>query len=238
MSRPNNLMLLTASALAMTAIMFPAFVKAASNLTVATTDLSAQAEDPKKKKTAPAHVAPRQAPARVAPKQVAPRTMERHVTPQGGGQKNIGVQKKLDTQKKLTPVTTTPQVGGAGSGGAENAKRVFTPRSANSRIVSAARIRGVPARGVGRTSIGGRNYSVWRSGYRVRRGGDWRTFVALGALGALTIGAIEYYPYAYVEAPENYCDGMTEDGCQLFYDVVDTMEGGSAGQCVAYCPQQ
>ena len=95
-----------------------------------------------------------------------------------------------------------------------------------------------PMRGVGRTTISGRNYSVWRSGYRVRRGGGWRTFVALGTLGALAIGAYEYYPYAYIEAPEEYCDGLTEDGCQLVFDNVETLEGGSAGQCVAYCPQQ
>ena len=112
--------------------------------------------------------------------------------------------------------------------------RAFTPRGSNA--VRAARIRSAPAQGVGRTSIEGRNYSVWRSNYRVRRGNSWRTFVALGALGTIAVGAAEFYPYAYIQAPENYCDGRTEDGCQLVWEDVDTVEGGSYGQCVAYCP--
>ena len=62
--------------------------------------------------------------------------------------------------------------------------------------------------------------------------------MGLSALGVLAIGAYEYYPYAYVDAPEDYCDGQTEDGCQMVFDEVPTEEGGSAGQCVAYCPQQ
>ncbi len=116
--------------------------------------------------------------------------------------------------------------------------RTFTPRGARSNIVSAARIRSAPARGVGRTSIQGRNYSVWRSNYRVRRGNGWRTFVALGALGTIAIGAAEYYPYAYIQAPENYCDGRTEDGCQLVWESIETVEGDVIPQCVAYCPWQ
>jgi hypothetical protein len=116
--------------------------------------------------------------------------------------------------------------------------RAFTPRGARANVVSAARIRSVPARGAGRTSIQGRNYSVWRSNYRVRRGNGWRTFVALGALGTIAVGAAEYYPYAYIQTPEAYCDGRTEDGCQLVWEDVDTVEGGTYGQCVAYCPWQ
>jgi hypothetical protein len=92
--------------------------------------------------------------------------------------------------------------------------------------------------GAFRTTIRGRNYSVWRSGYRVRYGNRWRTFVALGALGVLAIGAYEYYPYAYIDAPQDYCDGLTEDGCQMVYDNVMTEDGDSVGQCVAYCQQQ
>lgn len=38
-------------------------------------------------------------------------------------------------------------------------------------------------RGAGRTVIRGQNYSAWRSGYRVRHGSNWRTFVALDAYG-------------------------------------------------------
>jgi len=71
------------------------------------------------------------------------------------------------------------------------APRVVTPRG--TRAVTASRLRGVPTRGAGRTVIRGQNYSAWRSGYRVRRGSGWRTFVALSALGAIAIGSSEYY---------------------------------------------
>jgi hypothetical protein len=153
--------------------------------------------------------------------------------------KNSAAQKNIAPQNKIAPVPVLPHLGSPNSGVPKTAHRIFTPRSNNSRIVSAARIRGVPMRGAGRTSISGRNYSIWRSGYRVRRGvGGWRTFVALGTLGTLAIGSAEYYPYAYIQAPEEYCDGQTEDGCQLVFDDVQTMEGNTAGQCVAYCPWQ
>jgi hypothetical protein len=162
---------------------------------------------------------------------VAPRVIQRQVVPQGGGQKKLA-------PKSVAPVTVTPRVISPRTGPTTTARKVFTPRGANSRVVSAARIRSAPARGVGRTMIQGRNYSVWRSGYRARHGNRWRTFVALGTLGVLAIGAAEYYPYAYIAAPEDYCDGLTEDGCQLVYDEVETVEGDVVGQCVAYCPWQ
>ena len=114
------------------------------------------------------------------------------------------------------------------------AARVVTPRG--TRAVTASRLRAAPARGAGRTVIQGRNYSVWRSGYRVRHGSAWRTFVALSTLGAIAIGSSEYYPYAYISAPEPYCEGLTEDGCELQWQEVQTIEGDVMDQCVAYCP--
>jgi hypothetical protein len=93
-------------------------------------------------------------------------------------------------------------------------------------------------RNAGRASFGGRNFSVWRQNHRVRHGGSWRTFVALGVLAPLLIGANQYYPYAYIEAPEDYCEGLSEDGCELVWDNVETIEGDVVPQCVAYCPWQ
>ncbi|MEP7031866.1 MAG: hypothetical protein ABI830_13105, partial [Pseudolabrys sp.] len=130
-----------------------------------------------------------------------------------------------------------PKIVSPNSGAPKVGSKVFTPRSARSNVVSAARIRSAPAQGAFRTSIRGRNYSVWRSGYRARYRGGFRTFVGLSALGILAIGAYEYYPYAYVDAPADYCDGRTEDGCQLVYDEVETVEGDIVPQCVAYCRQ-
>jgi hypothetical protein len=97
-------------------------------------------------------------------------------------------------------------------------------------------LRGVPTRGAGRIVVRGQNYSAWRSGYRVRRDGGWRTFVALSALSAILVGTNRYYPYAYLAAPYDYCQGLTEDGCLLNWEEVQTIEGDIIDQCVAYCP--
>jgi hypothetical protein len=96
----------------------------------------------------------------------------------------------------------------------------------------------VPARGAGRTVIRGHNYSAWRSGYRIRHGSGWWTFAALSTLGAIAIGSSEYYPYAYISAPKPYCEGRTEDGCELMWQEVETIEGDVVNQCLAYCPWQ
>ena len=281
MSLRNSLLRVTAGALAVAVMSFPALARDDKDTT---TDLSAQAiPGPKpNKKAAPRNVAPaqrigprpapvqrvappRQAPVRVAPAQVAPtrvaptrvaptrvapvrtapvgpRVIQRQAVPRvNGGQRNI-VAPRNSGPRIVAPVTDAPMTAAPRiitRGPPGQANRAFTPRGGNrSNVVSAARIRGVPARGVGRTSIQGRNYSVWRSNYRVRRGGGWRTFVALGALGTLAIGAADYYPYAYIQAPEPYCDGRTEDGCQLVWEDVETSEGGAYAQCVAYCPWQ
>ncbi len=116
------------------------------------------------------------------------------------------------------------------------APRVVTPRG--TRTVTASRLRGVPVRGAGRATIQGHNYSVWRGRHRVRHDGGWWTFGALSALGAIIIGSDQYYPYAYISAPENYCEGLTEDGCELMWQDVETIEGDVVPQCVAYCPWQ
>ena len=93
--------------------------------------------------------------------------------------------------------------------------------------------------GSGRWAYGGRNYSYWRGGpYRVRYNNGWRTFVAVGLVAPIVVGAATYYPYAYLSAPADVCEGITEDGCQLTWTEVETVEGGTAPQCVAYCPWQ
>jgi hypothetical protein len=96
----------------------------------------------------------------------------------------------------------------------------------------------VTIRNAGNLNVAGRNYSVWRDSHREYRDGYWRTFVGLGALSAVAFGAAYYYPYAYIDAPAPYCDGLTEDGCQLQWEPVPTIEGPTAFACVAYCPWQ
>jgi hypothetical protein len=87
-------------------------------------------------------------------------------------------------------------------------------------------------------NVGGTNYSVWRDGdsHRVYRDGYWTTFVGLGVLTPVAIGTAYYYPYAYIDAPASYCDGLTEDGCELEWQPVPTVEGSTEFACVAYCP--
>lgn len=118
------------------------------------------------------------------------------------------------------------------------APRLVAPSAAVAHVAAAGRLRGMPVRGAGRATIRGRNFSVWRSGYRVRQAGGWTTFVALSTLSAIAIGASRYYPYAYISAPQPYCEGLTEDGCELRWQQVETMQGGAVSQCVAYCPWQ
>lgn len=60
--------------------------------------------------------------------------------------------------------------------------------------------------------------------------------MCMRTLGAIAIGSNEYYPYAYISAPEPYCEGLTEDGCELQWQEVQTIEGDVIDQCVAYCP--
>ncbi len=232
--------------------------------TATSTDLSAQQQQEEKKgeqqkaapaarpapqRTAPQRAAPqRQAPRVAAPRRAQPRvaapqrTAPRTVTPRRSAPSTVTRQKaapRVVRQRKATPKVAAPV--GAGRKAAKSASpaaapRLVTPRG--TRAVTASRLRRVPARGAGRTVIQGHNYSAWRSGYRVRHGGGWRTFVALSALSAILIGSNEYYPYAYISAPEQYCEGLTEDGCELMWQEVETVEGDVIDQCVAYCPWQ
>jgi hypothetical protein len=175
------------------------------------------------------------APQRSTPRVVTPnRTPSRVVTPRNT--ERAVTTRRATTHTVAQPKVNSPVVGQPKARTNVAAPRVVTPRG--TRTVTASALRRTPARGAGRTVIHGQNYSVWRSGYRVRHGGGWRTFVALSTLSAIMIGSNEYYPYAYITAPENYCEGLTEDGCELNWEQVQTEEGDIIDQCVAYCPWQ
>ena len=237
MSSLRSFATLIAGAFAIAALSAPSLAGAPRDRTVVTTEFSAETKpDDKNKKVPPKGAAQKPA------GQVAP---QRHHGPPPGAQKHIEVKKKIEVQKKKIEVQKNIQV--QKNIGAQQTIKVqkftgkpknFTPHGANSTIVVTSKIRGAPVSGVYHTSIRGRNYSLWRSGYRARYHGGWRTFVALGALGVVTIGAAQYYPYAYIDAPADYCEGLTEDGCQMVFDEVQTIEGDVVPQCVAYCPWQ
>jgi hypothetical protein len=151
------------------------------------------------------------------------------VVPNGSGMNSA----PGSTVKTITaPEATNPNTG------ASKTFQTVTPRGTNAAVVTMARVRSVPAIGVSRVSIGGQDYSIWRHSYRARYHDRLYTCVAPSALPAILIAANEFYPFAYIEAPESYCDGLSEDGCQLVWQDVETEEGGVIPQCVAYCPWQ
>ncbi len=130
------------------------------------------------------------------------------------------------------PDKTSPSVG------ASKTLETFTPRGANAGVVTMSRLHNLPAIGVSRASIRGQDYSVWRRGCHAHYHDRWYNCVELSTLPAILIAANEFYPFAYIDAPESYCDGLTEDGCQLVWQDVETEEGDVIPQCVAYCPWQ
>jgi hypothetical protein len=259
----TRISLLSVTLLAATFVFSPCAPSAAQS--AISTDFSAQQQQEKKgqqKKAAPsARPAPqRAAPQRAAPhvaasKRTAPRTVtqtrtQSHVVRQPTATTRSVRQPKATsrvvTQPKTTTRTvrqpkTTRKVVTPTATGHKKVSPIAAPRvvtRSGTRSVTAARLRGVPARGAGHAVIRGQNYSAWRSGYRIRHGDGWRTFVALSALGAIAIGSSQYYPYAYISAPQPYCEGLTEDGCELMWQEVETIEGDVINQCVAYCPWQ
>ena len=161
---------------------------------------------------------------------------------QGGGKKGGGqvqFEKKKGGQQGGSKVQFEKKKGGQQGGG----KVEFQKKQGGQKFggahkgqATAKRLRGL-SRGHGQTFVRGRNFSTWRgSGYRRRYHDRWVTFVPLTALAVLLVGGDRFYPYAYIDAPEDYCGGFTEDDCELHWREVETIDGDLIGQCVAYCP--
>ena len=180
------------------------------------TDISAQKDQGKKGKA--------------SPRQAGPRNIgERNIGQRNIGRRDIG---RRDIRRR--------DIGQRNIGQGNIRQRSISQGniSQRDRGQSGRRLSGVSIRGASTATIAGRNYSVWRGRHRVRYGNRWRTFVGLGALGAIAFGSAYYYPYAYIDAPAPFCDGLTEDGCHLQWQEVPTLEGPPLFQCVAYCPWQ
>jgi len=178
---------------------------------------------PAAKPTPPARVAPAVRPV-TPPPRTAP--IARPVTPP---------QQSPVVRAPLSPRVVTPST-------SPSAPAVTTQRSPARLILGplAGPTHATTMRGASRTVLSGQNFSVWRGGgrYRAYRGGHWRTFVSLSALSPIFVGLAYYYPYAYIDAPYDYCQGGTDDGCELMWQEVPTDEGIAEYQCVAYCPWQ
>jgi hypothetical protein len=218
MTNKSGLTLFAATMISATILFTPCTSSAAQMVLVATSEFSAQQQQNKNQTKA--------APAR--------RSTQSVVRQPNAGRKAAG--KPKTTSRVVEKQTVTPKVATPKTKSPAGARRVVTSRE--TATVTTAHLRRLPARGAGRTYIGGHQYSAWRSGYRFRYRGGWRTFVALSVLGPLTIGSYQYYPYAYISAPAPYCEGLTGDGCQLRWQQVQTVEGDIVDQCVAYCPWQ
>jgi hypothetical protein len=210
---------------------------------------------PSRGMSAPApRMAPRAAPPRIAPRQMAPR-MAPHMAPRGPAFSRPGVAspqfrgpreaRPYPTGPRLSPMVRQPSQpprlaappvrGGPRVGRPDHrGPRVISPPAAGRRPPPGRTIEAI--RGERRLAIAGRNYSIWRDGHRFRRNGRWWTYAGLGTLGALAIAGATYYPYAYLDAPAPRCEGWTEDGCQLRWQRVGTLEGSREYACVAYCP--
>jgi hypothetical protein len=78
---------------------------------------------------------------------------------------------------------------------------------------------------------------IWKSQYKIWWGGKWKVFVPFTAIGVVLIGGAYYYPDAYVGFARPYCTGLTPDGCQLNWQMVNFEDGGSDWQCVQFCPR-
>jgi hypothetical protein len=137
----------------------------------------------------------------------------------------VNVQQNIQVKKKVIVVNPNGQKKFVGQ------PKVFKP--AHNNLVYKFKLKGA-----NQAFVSGKNYSVYRNNYRVRRNGRFYTFVGLGLLAPLAIGGTAYYAYAYLNVPEDYCSGLTEDGCEMVYREIDTVEGGELEQCTAYCPWQ
>jgi len=94
----------------------------------------------------------------------------------------------------------------------------------------------VRVRAGGPVRIGGRRIVVHRRAWRPYWRGRYWNVVPIVALGAFTVGALAYAPYAYLPVAEPVCTGYTEDGCILRWTEVPTEQGDLVPQCVTYCP--
>jgi hypothetical protein len=224
MTRKFGLTLLAALALAGAGVFgsaSPGLAQTAQNFSGMATDISAQKDEGNKGKAGRRDGGRRDGGQRNIGQRDGGR---RDIGRRDGGQRNIGQR----------------NIGQRDTGQRDFGRRDLGRRDVGERRVgqSGRGLRGVSIRGASRATISGRNYSVWRGRHRVRHGNRWRTFVGLGTLGAIAFGTAYYYPYAYIDAPAPFCEGLTEDGCHLQWQEVPTLEGPPVFQCVAYCPWQ
>jgi hypothetical protein len=202
---------------------------AAKSLAGATTDLSAQ-RNQRRAAPAPRRAAPAARRAAPAPRRAAP--APRRAAP-AARRAAPAARRAAPAPRRAAPA---PRRAAPAAGRAAPAARRAGPRPG----VRPAGVRGprisARVRGGGALRIGGRRVVVYRRAWRPYWRGRYWNVVPIVALGAFTIGAIAYAPYAYLPVAEPVCEGYTEDGCILRWTEVPTEEGDLVPQCVTYCP--
>ncbi len=78
---------------------------------------------------------------------------------------------------------------------------------------------------------------LWKTQHKIWWGGHWKVFVPFTAIGVVLVGGTYFYPDAYVGFARPYCVGLTPDGCQLNWQMVNFEDGGGDWQCVQFCPR-
>jgi hypothetical protein len=78
---------------------------------------------------------------------------------------------------------------------------------------------------------------VWKGPKQIWWGGKWKSFLPYSAIAVVVIGGSYFYPDAYVGFARPYCAGLTPDGCQLNWQMVNFEDGGGDWQCVQFCPR-
>jgi hypothetical protein len=219
---------LLALALLAAAAALPASRGLAQGLSATTTTLSAQAKPDEKDKNKGKPPASGQQHNQQQIKKTPSNVQQKQII-----QQHQNVQQQQIQQKKEHQKVEPKQIQQSGQQQKKftGQPKKFTPK--HDHVVQTFKLKGA-----NKAFVHGQNYSVFRQDYRRRYNGNWRTFVALSVLAPLLIGAYEFYPYAYVDVPADYCEGQTEDGCEMVYDEVETVEGDLVPQCVAYCPWQ
>jgi hypothetical protein len=183
------------------------------------TEFSAQQEAPRRirgttQKAGRSQAAP---PRFVAPSGPSPRI----VGPRGPTPRVVGPQgpvPRVVTPRVVGPNVAAPRLGSA---------RITGFRGSGPRIGGSIR---------GPIRLGGRGVSFIRGPRYVNWHGSRRRLIAIGAISTIILGGIAYYPYAYLPVEQPYCEGYTEDGCELRWQEVATEDGLLVPQCVAFCP--
>jgi hypothetical protein len=86
--------------------------------------------------------------------------------------------------------------------------------------------------------LGNKVAPIWKGPKKIWWGGGWKKFIPISAIGVVLVGGTYFYPDGYLGLARPYCEGITPDGCQLNWQMVNFEDGGADWQCVQFCPRR